>query len=68
MRVAEAAVAALKPTTARWPSAIRSVMSAPLSSSITWVPTGTFSTASAPRPPARFLPMPCMPVLALKCC
>ena len=38
------------------------------SSSKIWVPTGTFRIASAPLPPARFLPMPCVPVLALKCC
>ena len=55
-------------TTTRCPSLVRSASIAPVSSSMTCVPTGTFSKTSAPRPPARFLPMPCMPVLALKCC
>ena len=45
-----------------------SAISVSLSASKICVPTGTFSTASAPRPPARLRPMPCTPVPALKCC
>src|ERR1700722_7856016 len=55
-------------TTTRSPGSVMSTSIAPLSSSKTCVPTGTFSTASAPRPPALLRPIPCIPILALKCC
>ena len=68
MGIAEAAIAALGEDEAlrRFRSDRRSAFRRPRRRS--GCRAGLSSTASAPRPPARFLPMPWTPVLALKCC
>ena len=50
----------------RWPSVSRSAISVSLSSSKIWVPTGTFSVASAPPAPERSRPMPPPPFCRLE--
>lgn len=72
LRTREASAALPKPprppaaASKRVPAPTRSASSRPFSSNTT-VPSGTFTSKSAPAAPSRLLPIPCLPEAAVRC-